>query len=355
MNKSVLVAVSGGLDSTITSLLLKQKGFSVTGIHFNLYNPTAIDYKNELKEISEKLQIPIVELDISEEFRNTVIEYFSTEYSSGRTPCPCSFCNVNIKFKVLYNYAVDNGFDKIATGHYVRQTLENSITRFRRGVDAAKDQSYFLWGVDPKYIIKTITPLGDFTKNEVRAIARQNGFDSLASKKESMGVCFLKGNNYRDFLREDSIFKNQAGKIIDEIGNTIGEHDGIQNYTVGQKKGLQNLPKNYCVTNLIADQNTIVIGKWDSLYYNNLQLINCKLPSLSEGLHEDLNLMVRGFGKNPDGKCSIVLKSNNEAVVQLSNAAWAPMEGQPVVIYKEDILLGGGYLSTASNNSQKLT
>jgi tRNA-uridine 2-sulfurtransferase len=350
MNKSVLVAVSGGLDSTITSLLLKQKGYSVTGIHLNLYKPTADDNKNELKEISKKLQIPIVEIDISEEFRNTVIEYFSTEYSSGRTPCPCSFCNVNIKFKVLYNYAIENGFDFIATGHYVRQVIENSIPRFRRGIDVAKDQSYFLWGVDPKYIIKTITPLGDFNKSEVRNIARQNGLDSLASKKESMGVCFLKGNNYRDFLKDDSILKNQAGIIIDEVGNSIGEHDGIQNYTVGQKKGLKNLPKNYCVTDLIADQNTIVIGKWDSLYYSNLHLINYKLPSLKEGTHENLNVMVRGFGKNPEGKCSITLNSKNEAVVQLSNPAWAPMEGQPVVIYKDDILLGGGYLSKASNN-----
>jgi tRNA-uridine 2-sulfurtransferase len=341
MGKSVLVAISGGLDSAITSMLLKKRGYNVYGIHFNLYNKAD---ENEISTISENLQIPIVELNLHHEFKSTVINYFTTEYTLGRTPCPCSFCNVNIKFNVLYNYALENNIDFIATGHYVRQTEENSVPRFMRGIDSAKDQSFFLWGVDPKFISKTITPLGELTKTEVRKIAKENGLGIVASKKESMGICFLKGNDYREFIKQSSITTKDEGDVLDENGNWISKHNGIHNYTVGQKKGLNGVPKDYCVTSINSKDNTITVGKWDSLFRNVLTLRDCKFPTLSVGSHDGITLMVRGFGKNPNGYSTLNLLENNSAVVSLTDPAWAPMPGQPVVIYKNEILLGGGYL-----------
>jgi tRNA-specific 2-thiouridylase len=345
MKETVLVAISGGLDSTITSLLLKKKGYEVIGIHFNLYKKN--ENENDILSISNKLQIPIVELDLHKEFYSKVISYFTKEYALGRTPCPCSFCNVNIKWKVLYDYAIENSINFIATGHYVRQCLENSVPRFMRGADPTKDQSFFLWGVEPKYISKTITPLGDLSKKEVRKIAKENGFDFVESKKESMGICFLKGNDYREFIKNSSVLAQSEGDVIDENGEKISKHSGIHNFTVGQKRGIINLPNSYCVTRINAADNSITIGKWDSLYCNVLILDDCKLPTLAAGYHEGITVMVRGFGKNPNGLCSITLHDDNSAIVNLTDVAWAPMAGQPVVIYKNDILLGGGYLKNS--------
>ena len=343
MGKSVLLALSGGLDSTVTAILLKKQGYKVYGIHFALYTDDNKEKQEELNGITKKLDIPLYLLDIKNTFNNTVVKYFTTEYLNGRTPCPCSFCNMNIKWDALYKYAEKKGIDYIATGHYVKKTSHNSVPRIKQSEDIQKDQSYFLWGLPPRIISKSITPLGNFLKSEVRDIARSNGFTNLASKPESMGVCFLSGENYRDFLRS-RINSNKKGPVLTADGNYVSEHKGIYNFTIGQKKDISNLQRGYCVTQIDAENNSIIVGPWDNLFYNTIRLKNCLTPSLPKGYHYKMKLMIRGFGKNPQKECTILIERDNKTTVYLVDPAWAPMYGQPAAIYKDDVLLGGGYL-----------
>ncbi|MFP4556009.1 MAG: tRNA 2-thiouridine(34) synthase MnmA [Bacteroidales bacterium] len=351
MCKSVLVAISGGLDSTVTAILLKKQGYSVSGIHFALYNEDEKEKRENLYNLTEKIGVPLEIIDIKETFERTVIQYFTSEYQKGCTPCPCSFCNTNIKWDILHNYATQNDFNYIATGHYVRKTLHKSVPRIKQSKDKHKDQSYFLWGLSPEIISKSVTPLGDYLKSEVREIAKTNGFSNLASKPESMGICFLKGKNYREFI-ESTAYEPFKGPILLENGNYHGEHNGIYNFTIGQKKGICNLPKEYCVTKIDAASNSIVVGPWDNLFYNTIELKDCYFPSLPKGRHNNLRAMVRGFGKNPQEECTILINNDNSATVFLEDSAWAPMPGQPTAIYEEDVLIGGGYLYDYYNRNE---
>ena len=341
--------MSGGVDSTVAAILLMQKGYSVTGIHFKLYpSDSEPEKSDDVKHIAEKLNIPLIEKDLTTEFEANVFDYFANEYSIGRTPCPCSYCNLHIKWKYLYKHAMENRFKHVAMGHYVNIGMVNNTFRVLTAIELAKDQSYFLWNLPEQYLCNTLTPLGNHTKAEVRYIAQQHGFTDVSKKPESMGVCFLRGANYRDFMRTRNI-SSTKGDIVDEKGRIIGTHNGILNYTIGQKRGIKNITKEKCVTRIDANSNTIHIGTWDSLFYNRIKLTGCCLNGQQPSTYHGLKVMIRGFGKNPQEECTLKILSNNEATLQLKDKAWAPMPGQPTAIYKGNVLLGGGYLHSYWN------
>jgi len=348
MSKKVLVALSGGLDSSIAALLLKQQGYSVAGIHFGLFarkNQQNNSYLAATKA-AKILNIPLINKNIEQYFSDTVIDYFARQYSNGRTPCPCSFCNANVKWKVLHDEQKLHGFDFIATGHYAQTTKHNGVSRFMKATSDLKDQSYFLWSVPSEYINSILLPLGTYRKSEVREIAQSNGFGYLSEKPESMSICFLEGTDYREFLVKNHLANpNTYGNIVDEDGSVIGQHKGLFNYTIGQKQGLKLLDKSLCITKIDPDKNEIVVGKWDNLNHKQLKLTNCKFPSLPLGTHQNLTVLIRGFGKNPEGLSTLELKDNGTGYVKFSEPVWAATPGQPVVVYAGSTLLGGGYLN----------
>jgi tRNA-specific 2-thiouridylase len=340
--KRVVIGLSGGIDSSMAAIMLKEQGFDVVGVHFSFINEK---HPEKWSEISDKLQIPIENIDITNDFE-IVKQHFANEYLRGRTPSPCTYCNRVIKWSKLIEYADRNNCDYVSSGHYIRTIEKDGFFYLQKGIDEVKDQSYFIWELKEETIKRMITPLGNSTKQQIREYAIQKGFDQLASKKESMGVCFLHNTDYRDFLRDyipEKINKISSGKVFDENDNEIGTHDGYIHYTIGQKRGLYlNQPRQAYVTEIDSEKNELKIGEKKSLNRYNIILKDLNLinPDLLK-VGSQVMVNVRGLGLNPEEHA--IVKSNNGFMeLELSKPAWAVAPGQPVVLYHNNIVLGGG-------------
>ena len=343
MSKKVVIGISGGIDSSMAAVLLKQQGYDVIGLHFSFNNEK---YADKVNEISSKLNIPVIVEDISIDFEK-VKKHFASEYLKGRTPSPCTFCNRVIKWQKLIEFADKNNCQYISSGHYIRKTQYNGSFHLQKGADPVKDQSYFLWELGPDIINRMITPLGDLTKKQIKQFAVEKGFTELSKIKESMGVCFLKGQDYRDFLKDfipNEIKKIEPGNVRDIKGNIIGTHSGYVYYTVGQKRGL-NLKTNSSayVLQINPTLNELIVGKKEDLLHHyirikELHFINS--DNITEGLKVTVN--IRGLGLNPLELATIKSIHNNSIEIELTSPAWAVAPGQPVVFYDNDIVLGGG-------------
>ncbi|MFO7829188.1 MAG: tRNA 2-thiouridine(34) synthase MnmA, partial [Bacteroidales bacterium] len=285
-------------------------------------------------------------LKIDDDFE-IVKQYFAREYLLGRTPSPCTFCNKHIKWKKIVEFANKNQCEYISSGHYIRKVKIDEHYHLQKGIDPVKDQSYFLWELEQDTIKRMITPLGTYTKEEIRQLAVKKGFVDLSKQKESMGVCFLQNKDYRQFLNEyipvqlSGICK---GNVKDELNNIIGTHHGYVYYTIGQKRDLQlktNRPA--YVSEINAEKNELKISTKPSLYHRHIllkvvHLINPERISKNSLIH----INIRGLGLNPT-KPAIVKSFNTETMeLELPSAAWAVAPGQPVVFYNNDIVLGGG-------------
>lgn len=345
--KKAIVGISGGIDSAVAAFLLKKEGYEVTGLHIAITEMQPSVY-SQIEQIADALKIPILILDERKRFEDSIISYFKKEHLAGRSPSLCTYCNPHFKWKIIYEQASSTGSQTISTGHYIQKTKKDGVTYLMKGVDQKKDQSYFLWAVPTPILDILVTPLGNRTKDETRKIARENQLGFLIKNEESTGLCFSEGLSYSDLLLKyiPDAKSIKSGTVINTEGKNIGTHNGYMYYTIGQKKGLTlRSSENLCVTEIDPIKNTITVGHPNSLWKDYFIISDYVFRNHEEALvSSKLNVKIRGFGWNPEGKVSLSQIGENTIGVRLSKKAWAPAPGQAAVFYDDDLLVGGGYI-----------
>lgn len=328
--KSVLLGFSGGIDSTAAAQRLRGEGYRVVAITIDTMLRSESVERARLR--AEELGIEWYLYDGRERFERDIIEYFCQEYRCGHTPAPCTRCNTLIKWQILLEEAERLGIEHIATGHYFNIELHNDHYYVTKGVDPAKDQSYYLWGLSQEVLRRAITPMGRLIKSEVK--------EGLKDKSESMGICFLEGRPYAEFLELRGVDMRE-GEIINECGKVCGCHNGIARYTIGQKRG-EGLKDGLRVVDIDAANNRIIVGASTSLYKHKLYITNCNIVDVNELLTaDDITIKIRGIGVNPQQPVSIE-SWDDGYIIHTPDAAFAPAKGQPLVFYRNNRVIGGG-------------
>lgn len=347
----ILVAMSGGVDSSVAAYLLKNEGHAVVGITMCLgITDTTKDPKvkccgaeaiNDAKKVCQNLDIPHYVLDFSTDLENQVIKNFVDEYINGRTPNPCVKCNEYLKFGKLLEYAKNMGFDYLATGHFARiSEIDNGLV-LCRPKDRNKDQTYFLYSIKKSDLSNIIFPLSDFTKDEVRQIANEAGL-AVASKPQSQDVCFVPDNDYKRFVSQ-RIEKIESGDIVNLSGDILGKHNGIINYTRGQRGGLGvAVGRPQYVVDIDVRNNKIVVGEKEDLLAN--ELIANNVNKLVDNIPENVFAQIR-YG-HKQAACSLKFIEDNKVSVKFNIPQEAVTKGQSVVFYKNDMVLGGGTIES---------
>ncbi len=355
----VLLAMSGGTDSSVAAILLKNQDYSLEGMTFRSYDSISkacmeketgccsVDSILEAKKLAENLEFNHTILDIRELFDKTVISNFIDEYLSGLTPNPCVLCNKTIKWGKMIDEANKLGCEFLATGHYAQIIKENGRYFIRQGADVTKDQSYFLWTLTQENLARTIFPLGHLTKKEVREIARSNNYEKIADKRESQEICFIPNDDYRSFLRErvtDIDTKIGPGDFLDTSGKVIGKHKGYPFYTIGQRKGL-DIAMGYpvYVLNINAKSNTITLGKREELLSDKLIIRDINLMKYSK-IPDNIEAICKIRYNNPGESCTLN-QIGNEIIVNFKNAVSAIAPGQSAVIYEGNDVVAGGIIA----------
>ena len=337
MNKKVLVAMSGGVDSSVSALILKDRGYDVSGVTFvsSDFSCSGVD---DAKMVCKKLNINHITLDISKYFREKIIDYFIREYSFGRTPNPCVMCNKMVKFGLILDKAINLGFDYLSTWHYVNIEKIFGMYIIRR-THFQKDQSYYFYFLNQSKLKRILTPLSNMMKNDVRKIAKENNLVNW-NKNESQDICFIK-NKYEDFLVENGI-KFEKGNFLDEKGKILGEHKGIYNYTIGQRRGLGVSSNcrlyvkeiNYLSNSVILSENL----KIKKIYLENFNFIF--LNELKFRIVADIYTRY-----NCQFQKGMIFQKNDKLIVEFNNYAKFASLGQSAVFYINNILIGGGIIS----------
>jgi len=352
MNK-VVTALSGGVDSSVAAALLKEQGYDVIGMMLRLWSEPGKEDSNrcctpdsmaQARRVAAKLDIPFYVIDAKDVFKETVVQYFLDGYARGETPNPCLICNRQIRWTFLLEHALALGADFMATGHYVRiQKAEGGMMNLLRAVDRSKDQSYVLHVLDQKKLKHALFPVGDYTKPEIRAIAEKYGLPT-ASRKDSQDLCFLAGEDYRNFLQRNAAEMLRAGDIMTRAGEVIGQHTGLANYTIGQRKGLgiASLIPLY-VLGKDSITNTLIVGTQDEL--GSRELIARDVSWLSGEIPKEpfrAEVKIRYTAKEAEALVTPV--NGNQAQVRFDAPQRDITAGQAAVFFQSDVLIGGGLI-----------
>lgn len=336
----VLVGMSGGVDSSVTAAILLEKGYEVGGVTLNLLNSDFESTVKDAKAVADKLGIPHFVLDLKNEFSENVVNYFSQEYLSGRTPNPCTMCNMKIKFGAMLEYCLKAGYTHLATGHYAKIVFHEGKWKLKKS-DSSKDQSYFLYGLNQHQLSHILFPIADLEKAEVRELAKKYNLP-VASKKDSQDICFLHGQKHSDFIEKYMGVESIRGDFVNESCEILGSHKGIINYTVGQRKGLGiSLGVHAYVKDINPKNNTIVLcerskGECYSLVATNPRFVF--LDSLSKEM--EVWSKVRYRAKPVKSKIRMIDSEKIEVIFE--DAQYFPAPGQSVVFYdSEGYVIGG--------------
>jgi tRNA-specific 2-thiouridylase len=372
----VVCGMSGGVDSSATAVLLLEQGYDVIGITLKLWPQDCVNRAEDkccgpqavtdARAVCHQLGIPYYLIDESAEFQKHVINYFAAEYKAGRTPNPCVLCNQNLKFGRLIDRADRLGADYIATGHFARiekvagqassmSPISNNGDRqdacptnaryfLKRGRDLKKDQSYFLFSLRQEQLARALFPLGEKTKSDTRAVARHCRLKT-ADKEESMEICFVPDNDYGKFLEQSHLAQKHGGDVVDLHGRVLGQHDGIEYYTIGQRKGLRiSSPKPLYVIELDAANNRVIVGDDSALDRDEFAVDNCNWIPFDQ-LTEPVEVTTRIRYNHPGTAATVTPLGAGRAKVKLHEPQRAITPGQAAVFYQDDLVLGGGWIA----------
>ena len=358
----VVVAMSGGVDSSVVAALMKKEGYDVTGITLKLYDDTKQSAEGrqccagqdimDAKRVSEKININHEILYYQKKFRSEVIDSFIDSYTLGETPIPCVQCNQTVKFRDLFKYAKDLNADALITGHYVSRFQKNGHASMYRAKDHNRDQSYFLFSTTQEQLDYLRFPLGEIDKSETRTIAKKLNLN-VADKPDSQDICFVPNGDYSSVIKKFRPESFKKGKIIDITGKQIGEHEGIINYTIGQRKGIKiSSSKPLYVININADNNTVIVGEKENLEIKEIQLRELNILASKKEFDEIINIKVRSTGRLLKAKINF---SKDKARVKILDKETGISPGQACVFYSKDEfgdkVLGGGWIDKTFNNN----
>ena len=365
--RTIAVAMSGGVDSSTVAAMLRAEGHNVVGLTMQLWNQRrlaghegmpesvkgrccSIDDVYDARRVAETIGIPYYVVNHEDRFERDVVRPFVQEYLSGRTPIPCSLCNNHLKFDQLLTVAQQIGAEAVATGHYARVEFDEASQRWllKRPADHSKDQTYFLFGLTQEQLSRTLFPLGHMTKPEVRELARKHGLAS-ADKPDSQEICFVPGGDYKNFIdayltEQGDSLPDTAGELVTTGGQVIGEHSGIHNFTVGQRKGLGVATGSpLYVLQIKGDTREVVVGSGENLYSSSLRVHRTNLISVDE-LRAPMRVVVKIRHRHEAAPATIEKSGADEILVTFEQPQRAITPGQAAVFYDGDVVVGGGWI-----------
>ncbi|MDG2267927.1 MAG: tRNA 2-thiouridine(34) synthase MnmA [Alphaproteobacteria bacterium] len=358
----VVVAMSGGVDSSVVAALMKEEGYDVTGITLKLYDDIKQSKEGrqccagqdilDAKRVSDNININHKILFYQKKFKSEVIDSFIDSYAAGETPIPCVQCNQTVKFRDLFKYAKDLKADALVTGHYVAREQNNGHANMYRAKDENRDQSYFLFSTTQEQLDYLRFPLGKIDKSETRSIAKKLNLN-VAQKPDSQDICFVPNGDYASVIKKFRPESFKQGKILNIHGNQIGEHEGIINYTIGQRKGIKIASNNpLYVVNIDAEKNTIIVGSKECLEVKEIKLRELNILGSKEEFNNVVNIKVRSTGRLLKAKIDLL---ENSANVEILDKETGVSPGQACVFYSKDDfgdkVLGGGWIHKTINKN----
>ncbi len=354
--KRIVVAMSGGVDSTTVAAILKQEGHEVIGITMQLLDYKdaeggccSLDHVIDARRVAQELDIPHYVVNFIDSFKELVLKDYVAKYESGKTPIPCVLCNQYVKFDLLLKRAMELGADYLATGHYAKITNGDGTYSLNKADDENKDQTYFLYTLKQKELSKLLFPLGSLKKDEVRELARSLNI-KLAEKPDSTGVCFVPSDNYRDYLISQSAFTEKEGDIVNVEGEVLGKHRGIYSFTIGQRRGLGIATgKPMYVVGIEPKKNRVIVGEEDKIYSNKLLAENISWVQTNNQIElnseEPFEVRAKIRNRHREDDAIVTMKSDTQAEIEFINPQRAITPGQAVVFYQDKKVLGGGWIN----------